>query len=145
MPANANYTSVALRIFNIVVFSFLLGFNSICQDLAHDLSFLHEQLQSQKTKPAFKIRKTETNEIKMGVQVFFLFYKSFLSSQDNQNCSFTPSCSVYCLHAIQERGVTTGLMSAFDRLSRCNYLSPENYQIDYTTGRLIDPVVVQDP
>ena len=145
MPANANFTSVVLRTFYIAIFSFLVGFDSAGQDLTDDLSFLRGQLQSHDTKPSFRIRKHETNEIKMGVQVFFLFYKSFLSSQDNQNCSFTPSCSVYCLHAIQERGVTTGLMSAFDRLSRCNYLSPENYQIDYTTGRLIDPVVVQDP
>jgi hypothetical protein len=34
----------------------------------------------------------------------FLFYKSFVSSQDAQSCSFTPSCSVYALEAVKNQG-----------------------------------------
>ena len=106
----------------------------------NDAVFLTNELNAVPTKREYTIEKTETNEIKMGVQFFFLFYKNFLSSQDNRNCSFSPSCSTYCLHSVRERGVAVGLMGAFDRLSRCNYLSPENYQIDLATGRLLDPV-----
>lgn len=111
------------------------------QEIDADLTFLSHQVEQELVKPSrYTFEKSETDEIKMGVQLVFLFYKSFLSSQDNQNCSFSPSCSTYCLHAIQKRGVVKGIMSAFDRLSRCNYLSPENYEVDLTSGRLLDPV-----
>jgi putative component of membrane protein insertase Oxa1/YidC/SpoIIIJ protein YidD len=108
--------------------------------LSQDISFLKEQLEESPVKISYTIEKSETNEIKMGVQLFFLFYKNFLSSQDNRNCSFSPSCSTYCLHSIRKKGVLLGLMGAFDRLSRCNGLSPENYQIDFSTRQLLDPV-----
>ncbi len=130
------------RVFNpIVVFLILLNWSAGAQSLDADLKFLSDQVQVKPVKvEKYKLGQTETNEIKMGVQVFFLFYKKFLSSQDNQNCSFSPSCSTYCLHSIQKKGVIKGLMSSFDRLSRCNYLSPENYEVDFASGRLLDPV-----
>ncbi len=111
----------------------------LAQKLASDINFFRQQLTSP-VKTKFQIKPDETNEIRIGVQYLFLFYKNFLSSQDNQNCSFSPSCSNYCLQAIRKRGVISGTMSAFDRLTRCNYLSPENYSIDYKSGRLLDPV-----
>ncbi len=114
------------------------------QDLTRDLTFLKANLQGEKVEPTYRLDKTETNEIKLGAQFLFVFYKHFLSSQDNRHCSFRPSCSTYCIHAIQQRGVVLGLMGAFDRLSRCNGLSPENYEIDLSTGQLIDPVIAID-
>ncbi len=115
-------------------------YNAVAQSLTDDMAFLSDQLVQSDRPVKYRFEKQETNEIKMGVQVFFLLYKNLLSSQDNQNCSFSPSCSTYCLHAIQKRGVIRGVMSSFDRLSRCNYLSPENYDVNLETGRLIDPV-----
>lgn len=109
-------------------------------ELKNDASFLSRQLFQPTSKPVYPIEKTETNEIKMGVQLFFLFYKNYFSSQDTRRCAFSPSCSTYCLHSVQKKGVLKGLMGAFDRLSRCNYLSPENYRIDLESGQLIDPV-----
>lgn len=109
-------------------------------ELQSDGQFLSRQLGQSKGRPSYPIERTQTNEIKMGVQLFFLFYKNYLSSQDTRNCAFAPSCSTYCLHSVQKRGVVKGLMGAFDRLSRCNYLSPENYLIDRETGQLLDPV-----
>jgi len=112
----------------------------IGQSLAADVFFLDQQLETKDLTEKYYVDKSETNELKLGVQFFFLFYKNFLSSQDNQNCSFSPTCSTYCLHSIRSHGVVKGLMGAFDRLTRCNYLSPENYEIDFDTGRLLDPV-----
>lgn len=110
------------------------------EPLSQDISFLKNQLGELPVETPYPIAKFETNEIKIGVQLFFLFYKNFLSSQDNRNCSFSPSCSTYCLHSIRKKGIVIGLMGAFDRLSRCNGLSPENYQIDFSTRQLLDPV-----
>jgi putative membrane protein insertion efficiency factor len=66
-------------------------------------------------------------------------YKNFISSQDASTCTFTPSCSEYAILAIKKQGVIPGMINFFDRFSRCNGLSPENYSIDLKKGVLIDP------
>ena len=96
-----------------------------------------------KIKDQYEHVHVNTNEIQLVFSGMFLFYKSFISSQDAQSCSFTPSCSVYALEAVKKQGVFKGMMNGFDRLSRCNSLSPEKYQIDPHTSLLIDPLVVQ--
>ncbi len=84
--------------------------------------------------------KGETNEVKVFFKGLFIFYKSFISSQDGNSCSFTPSCSEYGLQAIQKKGLFIGTLATFDRLTRCNGLSPENYSYDAEKHLLIDPV-----
>ena len=80
------------------------------------------------------------NEYDLVFSKAFLFYKKFLSSQDASQCSFTPSCSVYAIHAIKTQGVFVGIINFFDRFSRCNSLSPEDYPKNYSNNTLIDPV-----
>ncbi len=70
----------------------------------------------------------------------FVFYKTFISSQDGNSCTFTPSCSEYALQSIKKKGVFLGMLNSFDRLLRCNGLSPKNYPYDYDKHLLIDPV-----
>ena len=70
----------------------------------------------------------------------FIFYKSFISSQDGSSCTFTPSCSEYMLEAIRKKGIIVGAMAGFDRLTRCNGLSPEKYKFDPVKKVFIDPV-----
>ena len=70
----------------------------------------------------------------------FIFYKSFISSQDGNSCTFTPSCSEYMIEAIRKKGIIIGAMAGFDRLMRCNGLSPEKYKYDPNKKVLIDPV-----
>ena len=70
----------------------------------------------------------------------FLAYKEFISSQDGQSCSFTPSCSEYALLSIKKKGIFFGAMNAFDRLTRCNGISPEHYERDPKTNLLYDPL-----
>jgi uncharacterized protein len=70
----------------------------------------------------------------------FVFYKKYISSQDASSCSFTPSCSEYAIMAVKKQGVLVGLLNFWDRFSRCNGMSPENYNIDHKLRLLIDPV-----
>ncbi len=70
----------------------------------------------------------------------FIFYKNFISSQDGNSCTFTPSCSEYMIQAIRKKGVIIGTMAGFDRLTRCNGLSPAKYKYDQEKHVLIDPV-----
>lgn len=83
----------------------------------------------------------KTNELKWMLKGFFIFYKKYISSQDGNSCSFTPSCSEYSIQAIQQKGVIVGGMATFDRLTRCNGLSPEKYKLHPEKKLLIDPVL----
>ena len=91
-------------------------------------------------KPYKALTRNNENGIKVLFSGLFLVYKEFVSSQDGQSCSFTPSCSEYALQSIRKKGIFLGLMNAFDRLSRCNGLSPEHYDRDPKTQLLVDPL-----
>lgn len=80
-----------------------------------------------------------TNELYLILTGSFVFYKTFISSQDAATCTFYPTCSVYALSSIRTNGLL-GILDAIDRLSRCNGLSPEKYSIHEATHRLYDPV-----
>lgn len=81
------------------------------------------------------------NEIDIAVSSVFLFYKTFISSQDMPTCIFTPSCSEYAVQAFRQKGLFIGWLSTFDRLSRCHGLaSPEHYHLDMNKKRFYDPV-----
>lgn len=80
------------------------------------------------------------NEFNLIASKSFIFYKRFISSQDASQCSFTPSCSVYAIQAIEKQGIIAGMLNFFDRFSRCNSLTPENYSKDPHNHLLIDPV-----
>lgn len=72
--------------------------------------------------------KHNRNELEFIMSGLFLFYKKFVSSQDGNSCTFSPSCSEYALMAIKRMGLIEGSAATFDRISRCNGLSPEKYQ-----------------
>ena len=82
--------------------------------------------------------RQNSTEWKVVFSAAFLFYKSFISSQDGNRCSFHPSCSEYAILSIKKNGIVVGALSTFDRLCRCNGLSPELYQIDYKRRVFID-------
>ena len=85
----------------------------------------------------YKGVKSETDFIFTSL---FIFYKSFISSQDGNSCTFTPSCSEYMIQAIRKKGLIIGTMAGFDRLLRCNGLNPEKYPFDPDKHVFIDPV-----
>lgn len=86
------------------------------------------------------VTDTHDNEYELALNVLFVFYKDFISSQDGDNCNFTPSCSEYAAVAIKEKGVIKGAAMFFDRFARCNSLNREFYEVDVEKKRLIDPV-----
>lgn len=108
-----------------------------------DLSLLQQSFAAPEKKrlsEQFSLSRENPNELQTVFSGLFLFYKSFFSSQDNQRCSFHPSCSEYGLEAVKKFGVLRGMVSTFDRLTRCNGFSPEQYEIDLEHRRLKDPV-----
>ena len=68
------------------------------------------------------------------------FYQVFISSQDMPVCNFVPSCSQFGAEAIGRLGTIRGVLLTSDRLQRCNGVSTSRYQLDYNSGRLIDPI-----
>lgn len=53
------------------------------------------------------------------VRLYQLLLSPFLGGQ----CRFYPSCSHYCIQAIETHGVWRGLILSFRRISRCHPLS----------------------
>lgn len=97
---------------------------------------------STKSKVTYQNAKQNKNEVETVFSGLFLFYKTFISSQDAVSCVFTPTCSEYALIAIKKQGLVKGFMNTFDRLTRCNGLSPEQYEHSKTTFQMIDSVTV---
>jgi uncharacterized protein len=97
-------------------------------------------LMDQEKHHHHQMAKENKNEIQMLFSGLFIFYKTIFSSQDERSCTFKPSCSEYALLSIKKKGVVVGSMAAFDRLTRCNGLLPQNYEHDRKTGLLIDDV-----
>jgi putative membrane protein insertion efficiency factor len=85
------------------------------------------------------LSKNNNNELEFLFSNLFLFYKSFISSQDFSSCMFSPSCSEYGIIAIKRIGFLEGVVATFDRLTRCQPLIlPGEYGYDEETGLFID-------
>ena len=100
----------------------------------------YHQFDVEENKETYKQHSSYSNEANAVSSVLFLFYKEFISSQDIDACVFTPSCSVYAMESIKTKGIVRGLLSAFDRLCRCNPMAQKYYPINPETQRLYDPV-----
>jgi putative component of membrane protein insertase Oxa1/YidC/SpoIIIJ protein YidD len=96
--------------------------------------------KAQKPKKTYKAAQKNASVVEYAFSNLFLFYKQYISSQDRNACTFTPSCSEYALQSIKKEGLILGMMSGFDRISRCNNLSREKYDIEPHTHLLYDPV-----
>lgn len=49
------------------------------------------------------------------------FYRRFLSPlKPVPTCRFLPSCSEYCIEAVEKRGIVVGFGKALWRILRCN-------------------------
>lgn len=106
----------------------------------YELRTLFNQADSSVNDYTESLREAK-NEIDITISVFFLFYKTFLSSQDIPTCIFSPSCSEYAVQSFQQKGLFLGWLSTFDRLSRCHGLAnPAHYHFDTKKMRFYDPV-----
>lgn len=84
--------------------------------------------------------KSADNSAEFVFASLFVFYKKFISSQDIESCVFTPSCSVYAIQSIRQRGILAGLALSFDRLTRCNTSKHKKYPLHRKTKKYYDPV-----
>jgi putative component of membrane protein insertase Oxa1/YidC/SpoIIIJ protein YidD len=89
-------------------------------------------------KREYSEAKNNKNEIQVLFSGLFLFYKTFVSSQDQSVCTFTPSCSEFGILSVKQYGMIRGGMMTMDRLTRCNGLSPSNYEFEKKTMLLKD-------
>ncbi len=105
-----------------------------------EVELMHKAFTCEETNKTYLSAKNNSNEVQYFFSGLFLFYKTFISSQDGQSCSFTPSCSEYGIAAVKKHGVLVGMVITFDRLARCNGLSPEKYVVDEKKHLLIDLV-----
>ena len=55
-------------------------------------------------------------------------YRRFLSPLKRvPTCRFLPTCSEYCIEAVERRGVTVGMAKSLWRILRCNPLFAGGY------------------
>ncbi len=82
----------------------------------------------------------QTKDGQSTIKLLFYVYKHYISSQDQQSCRFTPSCSEFAFISIKKHGLIIGVIDFFDRFARCNPLSPGNYKQDFEKQLYIDSV-----
>lgn len=55
------------------------------------------------------------------VLIFFInLYRKYISPLKPPCCRFTPTCSAYCIEALQKRGLIVGSILGVWRILRCN-------------------------
>jgi putative component of membrane protein insertase Oxa1/YidC/SpoIIIJ protein YidD len=124
-----------MRIYITILF--LISIKAQAQS-KEDLALTSPEYKTEQTKKVWLVAKNNKGVGQKVVSFLFLGYKAFLSSQDASRCGFSPSCSEYAVLSVKRFGLIVGVMSAFDRLSRCNGLSPELYDYDEDKNLLID-------
>lgn len=132
-----------LKMKTYIIISFLISFFISTLGFAQskmEITKMKEVIHPHYHKKQYSSATNNTNELQYVFSGLFLFYKAFVSSQDGQSCSFTPSCSEFGMEAVKKQGVVAGVLNTLDRLTRCNSLSPEKYTRDKETNLLYDPL-----
>lgn len=124
----------------LLVFLLSLCFHPSYGQLADEASMLYELVSEPEAVNYKSFKIDSSNEVKIMFSSLFGFYKGFISSQDSQNCSFYPSCSVYGIKSIQKKGLIWGSLNSMDRLTRCNSLDKTKYEIHQKYRLLYDPL-----
>ena len=122
----------------IAISCLLLGLLLSKNDSHAQVSLYRNVLPDGNIKKEYTEAKNNQNEVQVLFSGLFLFYKTFFSSQDLTVCTFSPSCSEYGILAVKKFGMIKGGVMTMDRLTRCNGLSPQNYEIDKKTMLLKD-------
>jgi uncharacterized protein len=122
----------------IVIKFLLLSLLLLRNEAEAQVSLYRNVVPNGNIKKEYVEAKNNKNEVQVVFSGLFLFYKTFFSSQDLTVCTFTPSCSEYGILAVKKYGMLKGGVMTMDRLTRCNGLSPHNYEFDKTVMLLKD-------
>jgi putative component of membrane protein insertase Oxa1/YidC/SpoIIIJ protein YidD len=118
-----------------ILFCFFLAFTAARAQSAADVKAVAGLMQVQNNSgPGYE------HQHKDFPTLLFRFYKNWVSSQNDNVCTFYPSCSNYTMQCLHQKGIMIAILAGFDRLARCNGLSPENYSRYKNTVYLYDPV-----
>ncbi len=129
-----SYTSLLLLVLT------LFSGNGFCQNTSKYMRLKALNKPTENKTDFGKYLKNSTNEVEATASLLFLFYKSFLSSQDMNSCVFTPSCSVYAIESLQKDNPFKAYLKIFDRLSRCHPLiANKEYPVNSNLGKYYDP------
>lgn len=82
--------------------------------------------------------RRETNPVKIVASLALRFYRNFITTQDNQECQFNPSCSKYAVLVYRRDNPLKATLETGDRLLRCNPFAYKYYPAD-STGHLVNP------
>ena len=126
-----------LKTMRCIIFLFLLS-SSCVMGQSFAPSELRFGFRETQVHQEYTFAKNNTNEVQYFFSGLFLFYKFAISSQDNNSCTFSPSCSEFGMLAVKKKGPIFGMLATLDRLQRCNGLSPEKYAFDQEKHLFID-------
>ncbi len=127
--------------FILLTFAYLAANAKSLADLKGDYQFIRNtraEILSDENK--HKASRHEISPLGFTANSLLTVYQTFVSSQDNKVCNFTPSCSHFARDAINRAGFIKGSLMATDRLLRCHPYSFGQYRIDIKTGKSFDPV-----
>ncbi len=128
--------STVRRISTIFLFLISLGLSAQApEDFA-----LAKSIMQEREKPDYSYHYEGETEVLEFMKLLFSGYKAFISSQDMQACVFHPSCSVYAMQAVREKGLIGGSVDAFDRMTRCHPLNLDQYEVHKESGLAHDPL-----
>ncbi|MBS1557987.1 MAG: membrane protein insertion efficiency factor YidD [Bacteroidetes bacterium] len=117
----------------------MLGHCTLAQSTHQDLILLKQPKATTQPVIAQSKRKSPiTRFYLLGVKI----YQHSISEQLATNCSFELTCSRFSRAMINEYGLIKGYFLTFDRLSRCNVISPlETFPVRLTKqGKIIEYV-----
>ncbi len=106
-----------------------------------DLVFMlksNDSLQSLQKKTVRIESANYASEIRAFFSALISFYQSYISTQDEDSCSFTKSCSSFSREAVGKYGSLAGLLMTADRLLRCHPLALKYRPVDLKSRLVVD-------
>jgi putative component of membrane protein insertase Oxa1/YidC/SpoIIIJ protein YidD len=91
-------------------------------------------------------QEDKLNEKNAGILSPVLFFRNTISRADGDRCPMYPSCSQYCIDAVEKHGLLWGWVMSCDRLMRCGRDEIKLSGTIYLNGekRCCDPVTNND-
>lgn len=122
----------------VILFIHFTCFSQHATDLKLILSPSQTNLTTQEYKPITKHKRIVPYLFKPG----YLLFKHVLYNQMGLTCVYNQPCMDFCGELIERYGLVKGYFLSFDRIVRCNRLTPlETYPSGLTlNGKLIDSV-----